>query len=200
MKNIHFLPISLLLSFLLLFAQSGCKHETIETTQTETTETPETLSAFHTFKMKAIDGTEIDFSQYKGKKVLVVNTASACGFTPQFADLQTLHEQMGDKVVILGFPANNFMGQEPKDNEEIATFCTQNYGVTFQMFEKIDVIGNNQHPLYKYLSDSTQNGWNNQAPTWNFCKYLIDENGTLVKYFTMTVNPLDAQIIDAINQ
>ena len=200
MKNIHFLPISLLLSFLLLFAQSGCKHETIETTQTETTETPETLSAFHTFKMKAIDGTEIDFSQYKGKKVLVVNTASACGFTPQFADLQTLHEQMGDKVAILGFPANNFMGQEPKDNEEIATFCTQNYGVTFQMFEKIDVIGSNQHPLYKYLSDSAQNGWNDQAPTWNFCKYLIDENGTLANYFTMTVNPLDAQIIDAINQ
>lgn len=193
MKNIYFLPISLLL--LLLFAQSGCKHETIETT-----ETPETLSTFHTFKMKAIDGTEIDFSQYKGKKVLVVNTASACGFTPQFADLQTLHEQMGDKVAILGFPANNFMGQEPKDNEEIATFCTQNYGVTFQMFEKIDVIGNNQHALYKYLSDSTQNGWNNQAPTWNFCKYLIDENGTLLKYFTTTVNPLDAQIVDAINQ
>jgi glutathione peroxidase len=193
MKNISF-SITFLL---LIFAASACKkQETPEVIQ----ETPEVLSTFHSFKMLAIDGTEVDFSQYKGKKVLIVNTASACGFTPQFTDLQTLHEQMGDKVAILGFPANNFFGQEPKDNEEIATFCTQNYGVTFQMFEKIDVIGANQHALYKFLSDKTLNGWNDQAPTWNFCKYIIDKEGNLTKFFSQTVNPLDQQIIDAINE
>ena len=172
MKNISF-SITFLL---LIFAASACKkQETPEVIQ----ETPEVLSTFHSFKMLAIDGTEVDFSQYKGKKVLIVNTASACGFTPQFTD---------------------FFGQEPKDNEEIATFCTQNYGVTFQMFEKIDVIGANQHALYKFLSDKTLNGWNDQAPTWNFCKYIIDKEGNLTKFFSQTVNPLDQQIIDAINE
>ncbi|MBP6664211.1 MAG: glutathione peroxidase [Chitinophagales bacterium] len=155
--------------------------------------------SFYDFKMLAIDGTEIDLSQYKGKKVLVVNTASKCGFTPQYKDLEALSQKMGDKLVILGFPANNFMGQEPGSNTEIASFCQKNYGVTFQMFEKIDVVGKNQHPLYKFLSDKTLNGWNDQAPSWNFCKYLIDENGRLIKFYKSGVNPLDDEILNAIN-
>jgi glutathione peroxidase len=142
----------------------------------------------------ALNGEEINFSQYKGKKVLIVNTASKCGYTPQYEDLQWLHENYGDKVAVLGFPANNFGGQEPGTNEEIAGFCKKNYGVTFQMFDKIDVVGKNQHPLYQWLTDPTKNGWNDQAPSWNFCKYLIDENGTLIKFFGSGVNPAEETI------
>jgi glutathione peroxidase len=135
--------------------------------------------------MPAIDGKTIDFSQYKGKPVLIVNTASKCGNTPQYADLQKLHEQYGDKVIILGFPANNFGGQEPGSNIQIAEFCQQNYGVSFQMFEKISVKGDDQHELYKWLKEKT-----GQEPTWNFCKYLVKPDGT-VKFFSSKVKPLD---------
>jgi glutathione peroxidase len=142
-------------------------------------------SSFYDFKMPAIDGKTIDFSQYKGKPVLIVNTASKCGNTPQYADLQKLHEQYGDKVIILGFPANNFGGQEPGSNIQIAEFCQQNYGVSFQMFEKISVKGDDQHELYKWLKEKT-----GQEPTWNFCKYLVKPDGT-VKFFSSKVKPLD---------
>jgi glutathione peroxidase len=142
-------------------------------------------SSFYDFKMNSIEGTTIDFSQYKGKTVLIVNTASKCGYTPQYEDLQKLHEQFGDKVTILGFPANNFKGQEPGSNMEIAEFCKQNYGVTFQMFEKISVLGEDQHPLYKWLKEKT-----GQDPTWNFSKYLVKPDGS-VKFFSQKVKPLD---------
>ncbi|MEM1134302.1 MAG: glutathione peroxidase [Bacteroidota bacterium] len=151
--------------------------------------------SFYDFKVNAIDGQEIDFSIYKNKKILIVNTASKCGYTPQYEDLQWLHENHGDKVVILGFPANNFGGQEPGANEEIAGFCKKNYGVTFQMFEKVDVVGKNQHPLYQWLTIPEKNGWNEQAPTWNFCKYLINEKGELVKFFGSGVNPGEESIV-----
>jgi glutathione peroxidase len=139
--------------------------------------------------MKAIDGTPIDFSVYKGKKLLIVNVASKCGNTPQYADLQKLHEQYGGKVTILGFPANNFGGQEPGTNIQIQEFCTQNYGVTFQMFEKISVKGDDRDPLYAWLAEKT-----GKEPTWNFSKYLVDETGTKVEYIGPKVNPLDASI------
>lgn len=155
-------------------------------------------NSFYQFKMKTIDGKEIDFSQFKGKKVLIVNVASKCGFTPQYEDLQQLHEQYGDKVVILGMPANNFGQQEPGTNQEIASFCKLNYGVTFQMFQKVSVKGDDQHPLYKWLSHKNLNGWNDQAPTWNFCKYLIDENGNLVKFYGSKVKPLSEEILSQI--
>lgn len=142
-------------------------------------------SSLYDFKMNAIDGKTIDFSQYKGKNVLIVNTASKCGYTPQYEDLQKLHEQYGDKVTILGFPANNFGGQEPGTNMQIAEFCQQNYGVTFQMFEKISVKGDDQHPLYKWLKEQT-----GQEPSWNFCKYLVKPDGS-VKFFSQKVKPLD---------
>lgn len=142
------------------------------------------------FKINGLDGKQIDFSAYKGKTLLIVNTASKCGFTPQYEDLQKLNEQYGSKVVVLGFPANNFKGQEPGSNLEIAEFCKANYGVTFQMFEKISVIGADQHPLYALLKEKT-----GQEPTWNFCKYLVKPDGT-VKFFNSKVKPLDPQIVD----
>ncbi|MDX1902872.1 MAG: glutathione peroxidase [Thermonemataceae bacterium] len=157
-----------------------------------------TKKSFYDFQMKSIDGKMIDFSQYKGKKILLVNVASKCGYTPQYEQLQELHEKYGDKIVILGFPANNFMGQEPGSNEEIATFCQKNYGVTFQMFEKISVKGSDAHPLYQWLSDKSQNGWNEQAPSWNFCKYLINEQGELLKFYGSGVSPMGEEILSAI--
>jgi glutathione peroxidase len=147
-----------------------------------------TASSLYDFKVNSLDGKTIDFSQYKGKTLLIVNTASECGNTPQYADLQKLHETYGDKVVVLGFPANNFGGQEPGSNTEIASFCKKNYGVTFQMFEKISVKGNDQHPLYAYLKEKT-----GQEPSWNFCKYLVKPDGT-VKFFKSSVKPMDKEI------
>ena len=195
MQRIYF---SVSLSLLLLLGMA-CSTASKQTESPNATTATVPTQSFYDFKMLAIDGTEIDLSKYKGKKVLVVNTASKCGFTPQYKDLEALHQKIGDKLVILGFPANNFMGQEPGSNTEIASFCQKNYGVTFQMFEKIDVVGKNQHPLYKFLSDKTLNGWNDQAPSWNFCKYLIDENGRLLKFYKSGVNPLDDEIVNAIN-
>ncbi len=144
--------------------------------------------SIYDFKINSLEGNPIDFSVYKGKTLLIVNTASECGYTPQYADLQKLHETFGDKLVILGFPANNFGGQEPGSNQQIATFCQKNYGVTFQMFEKISVKGNDQHPLYAWLKEKTA-----QEPGWNFSKYLVKPDGT-VKFFKSSVKPMDSQI------
>ncbi len=148
-----------------------------------------TVSSLYDFKVNSLEGKMIDFSQYKGKTLLIVNTASKCGYTPQYAELQKLHEQYGNKITILGFPANNFGGQEPGTNAEIGEFCKKNYGVTFQMFEKISVKGDDQHPLYAWLKEKT-----GQEPTWNFCKYLIKPDGT-VKFFPSKVKPMDSEII-----
>ncbi|MCH7400573.1 glutathione peroxidase [Belliella kenyensis] len=155
--------------------------------------------SIYDFKINDIDGNPVDFSQFKGQKLLLVNVASKCGYTPQYADLQKLHEEYGDKVTILGFPANNFGGQEPGTNEDIKQFCSANFGVTFQMFDKVSVKGADKHPLYRWLSDKDLNGWNDKEPTWNFCKYLIDENGELKKFFGSSVNPMDDEIINLIN-
>jgi len=144
--------------------------------------------SIYDFKIEALDGTVIDFAKYKGKSLLIVNTASKCGYTPQYADLEKLHEQYGDKVTVLGFPANNFLWQEPGTNDEIASFCQKNYGVTFQMFEKISVKGRHKHPLYKWLEAKT-----GETPSWNFCKYLVKPDGT-VKFFSSKVKPLDKEI------
>ena len=149
--------------------------------------------SIYDFKMKALDGQDIDFNQYRGKNLLIVNTASKCGYTPQYADLEKLHEQYGDKVVVLGFPANNFLWQEPGSSEEIASFCERSYGVKFQMFEKISVKGKDQHPLYTWLA-----GKSGHTPSWNFCKYLIDKSGNVVGFYPSKVNPMDKEIIDII--
>lgn len=154
--------------------------------------------SIYDFTLNDIDGNSVDFTQFKGKKLLLVNVASKCGYTPQYADLQKLNEEYGDQVVILGFPANNFGGQEPGTNEDIKQFCSANYGVTFQMFDKISVKGADKHPLYRWLSDKDLNGWNDKEPSWNFCKYFIDENGELKKFFPSSVNPMDDEIIQLI--
>jgi glutathione peroxidase len=145
------------------------------------------------FKITSLDGQVIDFAQYKGKKLLIVNTASKCGKTPQYADLQKLHEQHGDKVIVLGFPANNFLWQEPGSNEEIASFCERNYGVTFQMFEKISVKGSDKHPLYAWLEAKT-----GKTPDWNFAKYLVSEDGNTVTFFNSSVKAYEKPIMDKI--
>ena len=154
--------------------------------------------SFYALAVKDINGNDFKFSDLKGKKVLIVNTASECGYTPQYKDLEELNKKYGDKVVILGFPANNFGGQEPGTNKEIAGFCEKNYGVTFQLFEKVDVVGENACDLYKWLFTKELNGWNSQEPKWNFNKYLIDENGQLIKYFASSVKPMSEEILKSI--
>lgn len=173
----------------------GCKEIT---SKPDSLKTNPSTKSFYDFTMKSLDGKDIDFKQYKGKKVLIVNTASKCGYTPQYAELEELHKKYGDKLVILGFPANDFMKQEPGTNEEIGEFCSKNYGVSFQMFEKIEVTGKSKAPLYQWLSDKNLNGWNDKEPSWNFCKYLINENGELVNFFNSKVTPLSEEMMKAL--
>ena len=152
-------------------------------------------TSIYDIKLVTIDGKAFDLHVLKGKKILIVNTASKCGYTPQYEELQELQTIHGDSVVILGFPCNDFGGQESGTETEIASFCTKNYGVTFQMFEKIHVKGNEQHPLYKWLTTPALNGWNSDAPSWNFCKYLINENGELLNYYGSGVKPMSKTIL-----
>ncbi|MEY3918572.1 MAG: hypothetical protein RLZZ132_908 [Bacteroidota bacterium] len=154
---------------------------------------------FHSFKMKGIDGKEIDFSQFKGKKVIVLNTASKCGYTPQYADWEKFHKANKD-IVILGFPANEFGGQEPGTNDEIASFCSLNYGVSFQMMEKVVVKGSGKCDLYQWLSDKSKNGWNEKEPSWNFCKYIINEKGELQNFFASGIKPNSPEFLAAIGK
>jgi len=152
--------------------------------------------SFYDFKVEAIDGTEFNLADLKGKKVLVVNTASKCGFTPQYEGLEELYEQYGgDDFVIIGFPANNFLQQEPGSNEEIAEFCEKNYGVSFPMMAKISVKGDDMNELYHWLTEKRQNGVMDSEVTWNFQKYLIDENGKLVATYPPKTKPDDENII-----
>jgi glutathione peroxidase len=138
----------------------------------------ETMKTLFDFNATTIHGKEISLSEYAGKKILVVNTASKCGFTPQYADLERLYLEFGpDKFVILGFPANNFLWQEPKSDAEIAQFCSLNYNVTFPMFAKISVKGRNIHPLYEWLTQKEQNGVADAKVKWNFQKFMISEEG-----------------------
>ena len=151
--------------------------------------------SIYDFKLPALDGSEVDFNLFRGKWLLIVNTASKCGFTPQYADLQKLHELYGSKVVVLGFPANDFLWQEPGSNEQIAAFCEKNYGVTFQMFEKISVKGSGKHALFRFLESKT-----GKTPGWNFSKYLIAPDGEIAAFYPSGISPLDKQIIDRISK
>ena len=151
---------------------------------------------FYSFTVKTIDGEEISLAQFKGKKVLVVNVASKCGHTPQYEDLQKLYEEYGgDDFTIIGFPANNFLRQEPGTNEEIKEFCTINYGVTFPMMAKISVKGKDIHPLYEWLTKEENNGVMDAKVSWNFQKFMIDENGELVDMVSPKRKPYDEKII-----
>ncbi len=151
---------------------------------------------FYDLKAISIDGEEVSFEKYKGKKVLIVNVATKCGYTYQYEDMQKLNDLYEGKVAVLGFPANDFLFQESGSNESIAEFCETVFGVTFDMFEKITTKGRKQSPVYTWLSDSNLNGWNDQRPTWNFCKYLVDENGELIAFFDSKVKPMSKEITD----
>jgi glutathione peroxidase len=147
------------------------------------------------YTVKDINGKDVNLSQYKGKKLLIVNTASECGYTPQYKELEELNKKYGDRVTVLGFPANNFGGQEPGTNQEIATFCEKNYGVTFPLFSKVSVKGIDTDPLFKYLADKSKNGAVGEAPTWNFCKYLVDEQGHVLKFYPSKVKPMSEELV-----
>jgi len=152
-------------------------------------------SSIHQFKIKSIEGKTIDFASYKGKKILVVNTASACGYTPQYEGLQKLYELKKSQLVIIGFPCNQFGGQESGTEAEIQTFCKSRYGVTFPLSAKIDVKGKNIAPLYKWLCSKSENGVLDAEIKWNFNKFLLDENGKLLAYFPSSVTPNSEEIL-----
>ena len=154
------------------------------------------ISLFYDLSAKTIDGEIISMANYKNKYILVVNVASECGYTPQYESLQKLYKEHKKDLAILAFPSNDFLNQEPGSNQEIKNFCKVNFGVKFDIFEKISVKGNspNIHPIYKWLSDKSENGWNSKKPTWNFCKYLIDKDGLLVGFWGSAIDPLSPDI------
>lgn len=157
--------------------------------------TPEQISkpvtSIYDFEVELIDGDTISLAAYKGKKIIIVNTASDCGYTGQYEELQQLYSSNKDSLVIIGFPANDFKQQEKGSNEEIATFCKKNYGVEFPIAVKCSVVkGDAQHPLFRWLSDPLKNGWNKEAPAWNFSKYIVSEEGVLLGYVDPGISPI----------
>jgi len=167
-----------------------------------TNETPATpAQSIYDLSVSLNNGDSISLSKYKGKKLMLVNTASDCGYTDQFSELEKLYKENYDKLVIIGFPANDFKQQEKGSDEEIAQFCKINYGVTFPLAKKSSVIeGPEQNPVFKWLTDKTKNGWTSKKPSWNFSKYLVNENGNLVHYFDPAVSPLSKEVIDEIEK
>lgn len=145
-----------------------------------------------------LKGQSFDFSQYQGKKILIVNTASKCGLTPQYKQLQELHEKFGDKVAVVGVPCNDFAGQEPGSVEEIAQFCDLNYNVTFPLLEKVKIKGESIHPLYQYLTQASKNGLQDSDVTWNFQKYIIDENGQLINVVAPQTEVFSEEVLSAL--
>ena len=183
----------LMITATILSCAAGTNNVTI-TNDTATTATVDQKSIYD-FKVEALDGGTIDFASFKGKKILIVNTASKCGYTPQYEGLEALYKKMGGKLVIVGFPANNFGGQEPGTNIEINEFCKKNYGVTFPLASKISVKGDDMAPIYKWLCNKSENGVLNAEIKWNFNKFLIDENGKLLYYFDSKVTPMSEELI-----
>ncbi len=172
----------------------GCQNKVITK---PTSELMENRPNIYDFKVKNLSGGEFDFSTLKGKKIMIVNTASKCGLTPQYEGLQEIYEKYKDQnFVIIGFPANDFMSQEPGSNEEIAEFCQINYGVTFPMMAKISVKGNEMAPIYKFLTQESLNGFADSKVEWNFQKYLLNENGQLEKIVGPRIVPTDKEITD----
>jgi len=180
--------------FLLLLACGTSKGN--KSTSNSMEVTPIERKSIHEFTVTDIDGKPFSFADLKGKKIMVVNTASKCGLTPQYKALESMYKSyQGNNFVIVGFPANNFMGQEPGSNEEISAFCSKNYGVSFPMMSKISVKGNDMHPLYKFLTSKNLNGLEDNDVKWNFQKYLMDEQGFLVKVIDPSTQPDDPSVI-----
>ncbi len=177
---------------------SHFKKNKLETLQNSTVTAP---VSFYGLQCKKNDGTGLDLTAFKGKKILIVNTASDCGFTDQYAELEALYRRYPGKLEILAFPANDFKQQEQGDDASIAAFCKKNYGVSFTMMAKSIVVpGREQNAVFNWLTDPSQNGWNSKAPGWNFCKYLVNEKGMLTHYFATTVSPLSGTVTRAIDQ
>ena len=151
-----------------------------------TTTNPTSAESIYDFKVKDIDGNDVDLSKYKGKKLMIVNVASKCGFTPQYEDLQNVKEKYGDKITVLGFPANNFGGQEPGSDAEIKEFCSSKFGADFNMFSKVSVTGDDRAPLFTWLKEKT-----GEEPSWNFCKYVVSEDGKTVQFYNSRMNPME---------
>ena len=186
--------IKLLSSALLLFGCAAKNNKNISTVQNMDKPSANSITSIHQFSVKALDGSMINMADYKGKKLLIVNTASECGYTPQYKDLETLYEKYKDRLVIIGFPANDFGAQEPGTNAEIKSFCQKNYGVTFPMAEKITVKGDNTAPVYQWLTHKEQNGVLDAEIKWNFNKFLLDENGHMIAKFDSKVLPMSEEI------
>ncbi len=160
----------------------------------KTNKSMQASASLYDISINSLTGEPIDLSSFKGKKILIVNTASECGFTGQYEGLQELYNTYKDKLVVIGVPCNQFGGQEPGTASEIQSFCKQNYGVTFLMTEKVDVKGENQHPLYKWLTSKELNGVSSSSVKWNFQKYLIDEKGNLIDYYYSITSPTSTKI------
>ena len=158
------------------------------------------VTSIYDIQINSLEGMPLDLNQFKGKKLLIVNVASKCGFTGQYADLQKLYDQYGQNLMIIGVPCNQFGGQEPGNASEIQSFCERNYGVTFQMTEKIDVKGKNQHDLYKWLTQEVLNGVKSSTVKWNFQKYLLNEKGELIDYYYSMTKPMSNKIVQHLNQ
>ncbi len=174
----------------------SCAQANSHSTNTTITEpTKDSVTSIHTFSVKALDGSTINFADFKGKKILIVNTASKCGYTPQYKDLEALYEKYKDKLVVVGFPANNFMSQEPGTSTEIQEFCTKNYGVTFPMAEKISVKGDDMAPIYQWLTSKAKNGVLDASIKWNFNKFLLNEKGEVIAKFDSGTKPMDEEIV-----
>ena len=188
MKNIFLVVISLLM--LACNQQAGNAFTAVLNTISS-----KNNASVYQFSVAALDGGVIHFSDFKGKKILIVNTASKCGYTPQYKELEALYEKYKNKLVVVGFPANNFMNQEPGSNAEIKEFCTQNYGVTFPMAQKISVKGDDIAPIYIWLTHKEKNNVLDAEVGWNFNKFLLDEEGKLMAHFGSKVKPLDNEIV-----
>ena len=184
MKNLLF---SVCTAFILFSGLTQAQHKKTKAMDTQ---------SIYQFKAQDLSGKTFDFSSLKGKKVLIVNTASKCGFTPQYEQLEAIYKEYKDKgFTVIGFPANNFNSQEPGTNEEIETFCKLNYGVTFPMMDKISVKGADMSPIYQFLTQKEKNGVKDSEVKWNFQKYLVDEKGNLVDFYLSAVTPMDTKIV-----
>lgn len=186
--------------FAALFTLFSCQNQAQNNKKSMETQTPIKAETIYQFKVKDLYGKEFDFASLKGKKILIVNTASECGLTPQYKDLEAIYQKYkGQNFTIVGFPANNFGAQEPGSNEQIAQFCQTNYGVTFPMMGKISVKGDDIAEIYTFLTNKSRNGLQDSEVEWNFQKYLINEEGKLVRVVSPKVLPTDASIVDWIN-
>jgi glutathione peroxidase len=157
-------------------------------------------TSIYDYTATSIDGKAIPLSTFRGKKILIVNVASRCGFTPQYEELEQLSKEYAEHLVVLGFPSNDFLGQEPGTNEEIASFCRLSYGVTFPMMTKSSVTGEGRNDVFRWLTDKNLNGWNEREPKWNFYKYLVSDSGELLKVFPSAVRPMSEELLTAVRK